>query len=83
MPNTCVLFVENLLTTGRKTCSQVSPSFVEVTAAANASCEQPQVFPILTRLFPPSLSTRKNPFSPLIEQKFYPVSTAPIISITN
>lgn len=83
MPKWCVLAVEKLLTTGRKTWWQLSPAFVSALHPMNTLCEQPLIFPTVTRKLPPRISTPKRTILPLFEQKFYPVSTAPIISITN
>lgn len=83
MPNACVKLWENLRKAAGKTCWYLSPAFHHGFVLANNTCEQADFIPTFTRTFPPTLSTRKIAVSPLVEQKFYPVSTGPIISITN
>lgn len=46
-------------------------------------CVQSHIFTLVVRVFHPELFTLKWAILPPVEQKFYPLSTEPIISITN
>jgi hypothetical protein len=83
MRRPCANMGENLGTIGRKTWAHLSPLMRTTLSTTYLQCEQPTYFPQVVHYSPPALSPLKYRILPLIEQKFYPVSTAPIISTTN
>jgi hypothetical protein len=83
MPNTCVKLWDNRWEMLGKSWGRLSTKSRFRRKQLAYPCEQPPFVPSVIQGFPRQLFTQNIVFSPLIEQKFYPVSTAPIISITN
>lgn len=83
MPKPCVKLWDNLRTIGCITRGELSTKCIHPTRQYHALCAQAQVFRVVLPRFHPELFTLKDASLPLIEHKFYPLSTEPIISITN
>lgn len=82
MPNPCVQYVQNLRTTVRTTCAQLSTHH----PSSLLSALHGRVKPLLIRTFPhiyaQCMSTGIFATLPLYEHYFYPLSTYPTITET-
>jgi hypothetical protein len=82
MPKSCVQLWDNLRETVGTNWGGLSTKCMQRYEAASTSCAQWPVIPLVVPWFHPQLFTQIIAFSPLIEQKFYPLSTEPIIRTT-
>lgn len=82
MRKACVKGMENLWMTTRKTSARPSTHFIKAIYSWYRVWVQPVVFQPFTHKYPRVSSTAKIAYLPLVEQKFYPVSTGPIIRAT-
>lgn len=82
MLKVCGKHVRSLGTVAGKSQVQVSPTYRITHLISLATRAQPPFLPTFVRSFSTPSSTRSNPFPPLVEHYFYPVSTAPTITFT-
>ena len=82
MLSTCVQPMDNLRTNHGETCVRSSTIDEHVDQLLRELCEQPTDTPQVTHSYTRHSSTPIITNLPLAEQKFYPVSTGPIIRTT-
>lgn len=82
MPNTCVKPMDNQGMNQGTTCAGSSTVLPLISLLLTPLCEQPTGTPRFPDSFTVIQSTPKIANLPLVEQKFYPVSTGPIIRTT-
>ncbi len=83
MLNTCGKSVNSLWVSAGTSCGTLPTSYQPIVTNAQTMCAEAQVLPIVVPFLHPGISTLFSAILPLFEQKFYPFSTGPIISITN